>query len=98
MAYNEGKPGKEVSDVPEEAIGRVEAYFSRVGVAAIQLSGALHVGDTVHIRGHTTDLLQAVDSMEIDRQPISEAGPGADVGIRVKERVRDGDRVYRIIP
>ena len=84
--------------MPEEAIGRVEAYFSRVGVAAVQLSGTLSVGDTVHIRGHTTDLLQTVDSMEIDRQPVSEAGAGADVGIRVKERVRDGDHVYRIAP
>jgi len=84
--------------MPEEEIGRVEGYFAHVGVAAIQLSGTLRVGDTVHIRGHTTDLLQMVESMEIDRQPVSEAGAGADVGIRVKERVRGGDHVYRITP
>ena len=84
--------------MPEEEIGRVEGYFARVGVAAIQLTGSLRVGDTVHIRGHTTDLLQTVDSMQIDRRPVSEAGPGADVGVTVKERVRDGDHVYRITP
>ena len=81
----------------EEEIGYVEHYFTHVGVAAIAITtGKIKVGDTLHIKGATTDFQQTVDSMEIDRKKIEEAGIGSSVGIKVKERVREHDMVYVI--
>ncbi len=81
----------------EEEIGHVEHYFTHVGVAAIAITnGKIKVGDTIHIKGATTDFQQAVDSMEIDRKKIDEAGVGSSIGIKVKERVREHDMVYVI--
>lgn len=78
----------------ERFIGKVRDYFKKVGVAAFELEGALKVGDIIHIQGHTTDLTQPVDSMQIDRVDVQEAGPGDYVGIKVSERARPGDDVY----
>jgi translation elongation factor EF-1alpha len=80
----------------EEEIGRVRDYFARIGVAGIDLSGRLKVGDRIHIKGHTTDLQQVVDSMQIEHQSVQEAGPGDSVGISVQDRCRSGDSVYRV--
>ena len=81
----------------EEEIGHVEHYFTHVGVAAIGItSGILKVGDTIRIKGSTTDFQQTIDSMEIDRKKIDQAGVGSSVGIKVKERVREHDTVYVI--
>lgn len=84
--------------MPEEKIGRVTDYFAKIGVAAIEVTdGVLRVGDTIHIKGHTTDFQQVVDSMQIEKQPVQEAGPGQLVGIKVKDRVRDHDVVYKVV-
>ncbi len=81
----------------EEVIGQVTDYFGKVGVAAIQVTaGVLSVGDTVHIKGHTTDLTQAVDSMQLEHQGVQQAAVGQTVGIRVKDRVRRGDTVLKV--
>ena len=80
----------------EEEIGRVMDYFAKIGVAGIDLTGKLRVGDTIHIKGHTTDIEQPVDSMQIDRSSVEEAGPGDKIGIKVKDRCRGVDHVYRI--
>lgn len=82
--------------MPEEKIGTVIKFFSKIGVAAIQLEGTLNVGDTIHIQGHTTDFTQGVDSMQIENESVDTAGPGADVGIKVQDRVRDHDTVYKV--
>jgi len=80
-----------------EEIGVVEHFFSKIGVAAIKIkSGSLKVGDKIRIKGQTTDFEQIVESMEINKQKISEAKPGDDVGIKVIDRVREGDIVYKI--
>lgn len=80
-----------------EEIGYVEHYFTHVGVAAIAITnGKIKLGDMIHIRGANTDFQQTVDSMEIDRKKIHEAGVGSSVGIKVKERVREHDIVYVI--
>ncbi len=80
---------------PEERpIGQVTHYFSKVGVAAIDLSDKLAVGQRIHIRGHTTDLVATVESMQIEHEQVSEAGSGASIGIKVTEKVRPGDMVY----
>ncbi|MBC7129467.1 MAG: translation elongation factor-like protein [Thermoplasmatales archaeon] len=80
-----------------EEIGVVEHFFSKIGVAAIKIkSGSLKVGDRIKIKGQTTDFEQIVESMEINRQKISEAKPGDDIGIKVIDRVREGDIVYKL--
>jgi translation elongation factor EF-1alpha len=82
----------------EKQIGTVIDFFAKIGVAAFRVeSSGLKVGDTIHIKGHTTDLTQQVASMQIDRTAIQEAKQGDDVGIKVKDRVRKGDTVYKVI-
>ena len=80
----------------EEKVGTVIKYFSKISVAAIQMEGSVSVGDTIHIQGHTTDFTQEVDSMQIENESVERAGPGADVGIKVQDRVREHDTVYKV--
>ncbi|HWH24800.1 MAG TPA: translation elongation factor-like protein [Candidatus Limnocylindria bacterium] len=80
---------------PESAIGTVTHYFSQLSVAAISLDQPLRVGDRIHIQGHTTDLVQAVESMQVDHAPVEQAKPGDDVALQVTDHVRDHDRIYR---
>jgi len=81
----------------EKKIGEVIKFFGKISVAAIRLSeGSLKVGDAIHIVGHTTDVSQTVDSMQIENKNVQEAGPGADIGIKVKDRVREHDVVYKV--
>jgi putative protease len=83
----------------ETHIGRVTHYYGKVGAAVIEMqAGELRVGDTIRIRGKTTDLSQTVESMEVDRKPVQSAGPGQMIGIKVRERVREDDRVYKEVP
>ena len=82
--------------MPEEEIGKVSDYFAKVGVAAIELTGSLSVGDTIHIKGHTTDFEQKVDSMQIEHQNVEKANPGDSIGIKAKERVRQHDVVSKV--
>ncbi len=82
--------------MPEERIGLVKDYFARIGVAGIDLEGTLRVGDTIHIKGHTTDLEQAVDSIQIEHAQVQEAKAGDAIGVKVSERCRGGDVVYKV--
>jgi len=77
-----------------EAIGRVTHYYSHLSVAAVSLDAPLRMGDRVHFKGHTTDLVQAVDSMEVDHKAVERAGPGDDVAMKVEDHVREHDRIY----
>lgn len=81
----------------EEKIGVVSKYFAKPQVAAVSLEGQLHVGDKIHIKGHTTDFEQTVGSMQIENEPVKEAKAGDDVGIKVNERVRPNDEVYMVV-
>ena len=88
---------KEGIEMAEEEIGKVTHYFGHVQVAAIEVTdGTLRVGDTIHIRGHTSDFTQAVDSMQIEKESIEEATAGQNVGIRVAEHARVHDVVYKV--
>jgi putative protease len=78
----------------ERLIGTVKDYFRKVEVMTLELEGLIKVGDTIHIKGHTTDLTQAVESMQIEHAEVQEGGPGDLVGIKVAERVRPGDSVF----
>ena len=81
----------------EHKIGEVIKFFGKIGVAAIRLTeGALKVGDTIRIVGHTSDFTQVIDSMQVENANVQEAGQGADIGIKVKERVREHDAVYKV--
>ena len=81
----------------EERIGVVTHYYSHLSVATLQLeSGTLRVGDTIHIRGHTTDFTQRVESLEVDHAPATEVRPGDDFGLKVIEHAREHDVVYKL--
>jgi translation elongation factor EF-1alpha len=83
--------------MPEEEVGKVQSYFRKIGVAAINIvAGKLSVGDTIRIKGHTTDFTQTVDSMQVEHEQVQTAKPGDSIGIKVKEPVRDHDTVYRV--
>jgi translation elongation factor EF-1alpha len=81
----------------EEKIGIVEHFFSHISVAAIKITdGELKIDDTVHFVGTHTDFTQVIDHMEINRAPIQVAKPGDAIGIKVKDKVREHDVVYKV--
>ena len=80
----------------EKKIGKVSGYFSHVNVAAIKLSGSLKTGDKVHIKGTTSDFEVAIDSIQIERNPVDKAKKGDHIGIKVPEKVRPNDAVFLI--
>jgi translation elongation factor EF-1alpha len=80
----------------EKQIGRVAHYFGKVGVAAIELEDTLKVGDRIHIKGHTSDWVQVVESMQIEGVEVDQAERGQSVGIRVPEHAREHDAVYLV--
>jgi len=80
----------------ESPVGRVIHYYNNIGVAAIEVTDSIRLGDTIHIKGHTTDFEQEVQSMEIEHKPITKAEKGQVVGLKVKDYVRQHDWVYRI--
>ncbi len=82
--------------MPEVEIGKVSDFFARPVVAGIQLTAPLKAGDTIHIVGHTTDMEMTVESMQIDNKSVAEAKAGTAVGIKVKDRVRPGDTVFKV--
>ena len=82
--------------MPEEVIGKVSDFFARPVVAGIELTAPLKVGDKIHIMGHTTDLEMTVASMQINNVEVKEAKAGDSIGVKVSERVRRGDTIYKV--
>ncbi len=83
--------------MPEEEVGIVLKYFAKPGVAAVKVTReSIKIGDLLRYQGHTTDFTEEVTSMEIDRQPIEEANVGDMIGLKVKERVRENDKVLKV--
>jgi len=82
--------------MPEEQIGTVSDFFARPVVAAIELTAPLNVGDKIHIKGHTTDLELIVYSMQINNVAVKEAKARDSIGVKVSERVRKDDTVYKV--
>jgi putative protease len=87
---------REVLEMPDVEIGTVTDFFAKPVVAGIELSGTLKIGDKIHIKGSTTDMELAVESMQIERVNITEGKRGDLVGIKVSDRVRRGDKVYKV--
>lgn len=81
----------------EQRIGYVTHYYNRLGVAVLELSDELKVGDTLHLLGHTTNFTQPVESMEIEHQQVQSVKPRAEVALKVMDKVRKGDAVYKVI-
>ena len=80
----------------ELEIGTVLDFYAKPVVAGIQLTGTLKVGEKLHIKGHTTDLEFTVDSMQIDNVNVTEGNSGDGIGIKVPDRVRHGDIVFKV--
>jgi len=82
--------------MPEIEIGKVSDFFAHPVVAGVDLTGSLKMGDNIHIIGHTTDLELTVNSMQINNAAVQEAKAGDAVGLKVTDRVRKGDTVYKV--
>ncbi|MEK7579716.1 MAG: hypothetical protein AAB469_00805 [Patescibacteria group bacterium] len=78
----------------EKLIGKITHYYNGIGVGIVELADSLKVGDTIHIKGKNTDFEQTIDSMQIEHDKIEQAKKGDVVGIRVNQKVKEGDEVY----
>ncbi|MGO8691676.1 MAG: hypothetical protein ACLQLG_18810 [Thermoguttaceae bacterium] len=82
----------------EVELGKVTHYFAKIGVAAIEIQhDSLAVGDTIHVKGHTSDFTQNVDSMQVDHQPVTVAKPGESVGIHLSAHAHEHDKVFKVV-
>lgn len=82
--------------MPEVEIGKVSDFFARPVVAGIELTASIKAGDKIHITGHTTDMELTVESMQINNVNVQEGKAGDAIGIKVPDRVRRGDTVYKV--
>jgi putative protease len=81
----------------EQRIGEVMKFFTKPSVAAVKITdGEIRVGDTIKFTGHTTDLTMALDSMEVNNQKVPQAVAGDYIGVKVADRVRPGDEVFKV--
>ena len=80
----------------EVEVGRITHFYNKIGVAVVELSGPLQVGDTIHISGHTTDLTQKVESMQMEHQNIQRAENGQGIGLKLNGEVKEKDIVYKV--
>jgi translation elongation factor EF-1alpha len=83
----------------ETEIGRITHYFSKIGVAALEItSGELKVGDTIHVKGHTSDFTTTIQSMQIEHEQVQVAKVGDSIGIKVPDHAREHDQVFLVTP
>ena len=82
----------------EDLVGTVSHYYGELGVAGIDLSGELKVGDTIHILGHTSDFIQTVDSIQIEHETVESAKAGEPIGVKIKDRARVHDQILLVTP
>ncbi len=82
----------------EVEVGRVADYFAKIGVVAIEVTAnSIKVGDKLHFKGHTTDFTEEIKSMQVEHEQVEEAGVGDNVGIKVGDRVRSHDTVFKVV-
>lgn len=86
-----------VEEKNEELVGKITHYFGKISVAVVEVSKEIKVGDKIHIKGNTTDFEQEVGSMQVEHQNVEKAKKGDIVGLKVKEKVREGDEVYKVL-
>ncbi len=81
----------------EEEIGKITHYFSKINVGILELSkGTLQVGDTIHIKGHTSDFYQKIESMQLEHDPVDKVKADEQVGMKVENPVRENDAVFKV--
>lgn len=80
----------------ETKVGQITHFYGKLGVGIVKLSAPVKVGDTLHFLGSSTDFTQTVGSLEVDHQNMEQAKKGEEVGIKVDQRVREGDEVYLV--
>jgi len=81
----------------EEEIGKITHYFSKINVGVIEVTkGELQVGDTIHIKGHTSDFYQKVQSLQVEHSPVDAVGVGGSAGLKVESPVRENDLVFKV--
>ncbi|HJW97420.1 MAG TPA: translation elongation factor-like protein [archaeon] len=83
--------------MPKKLVGKVKHFFDKINVAVIELSDDLDEGESISIEGHETKIEQPASSMQIDRKPVQHAHKGQSIGLKVQERVREGDKVFKIV-
>ena len=81
----------------KKLVGKITHFFTNISVAVVELEDELKAGDKILIEGSTTSIEQDASSMQIDRKAIESAGKGQSIGLKVKDRVREGDKVYKIV-
>jgi len=85
-----------MEEVGKKLVGKITHYYTKIGVGVIELSDKLSVGDRISIEGVTTNIQQTVDSMQIEHKNISSANAGQSIGLKVAQKVREGDLVYKL--
>ncbi|MDD3434510.1 MAG: translation elongation factor-like protein [Candidatus Pacebacteria bacterium] len=80
----------------EKRIGKITHYFDKIGVAIVELLGNLSLGDHIHVKGTNTDFEQEVNSMQVDHNNVSQAKKGEVVGLKVDQKVKEGDEIFSI--
>ncbi len=80
----------------EKLVGKIVHYYTNLGVGIIELTDELGVSDKIHIKGNNTDFEQDVDSMQVERQNVQSAKAGESVGLKVAQKVKEGDEVFKI--
>jgi len=82
----------------EQEIGYVSKFFGKISVAAIEITaGKLTLGDTIHIKGHTTDINVKIDSMQVDHQEVDSVKKNDNIGVKVDGKARRGDKVFKLV-
>jgi putative protease len=82
--------------MPEKEIGKVTHYYGHIGVGLVELTDSLKVGDSIHIKGHSADFTQNVDSIQIEHAGVTEAKSGDVVGLKVLQKVHPEDKVFKV--
>ena len=81
----------------EKEIGKITHYYGHLSVGIIQLSDSLRVGDHIHIKGHSSDFTQDIESMQIEHANVPEAKIGDSIGVKVSSKIHPGDKVFKVI-
>ncbi|MFA5840418.1 MAG: hypothetical protein WC890_07220 [Candidatus Margulisiibacteriota bacterium] len=93
-ASKKSKTIKRLKVSKEKVLGKIDHFFDKISVATVELKAPIKVGDIIHIKGHTTDFVQKIDSMQIEHEDVEKASRGEGIGFKVREKVRSGDTVY----
>jgi len=81
----------------EKLIGKIVHYYTNIGVGIVELADKLNVGDKIHVKGASTDFEQTIDSMQVEHQNVETAKAGESIGVKMNEKIRENDEVFKVI-